>query len=644
MPGKLLVNLAAGERLLVNSLGHPVWPVHSQTDQERLRRLAACYGATLEEAEGCRSAGPEMPTVEETVATTESSYWSLTQLYAHLTGRSALFCADGEVSTLADHTRVLITRPAWLSPDRALACHAKSQAHDFGIIMADDCAELLTQVLLRSAALALSDADKQPDVFFAPTLPGGKVVTRKATLLGGKTSRQEIADALTAGAGTLAINTHGDGVDAFLGPLTLCPMDGSHRELGLNRAPTCLITGQCYRHGLPVTEVHRELAISPDALSARVLILGLCWGINLEPALISQRFGYLRRFLLSGGVGAILAPWSLVMSGPPELARVFDAVSKGMTIGAAARAAAKWRPPERGGVRFLLFGDPRARAHGRETEVVAAGATSDARRRAPARTDHVGDSADLDDARFLMAHLEELEPTRAVQAPSSEPPSEPDQRHAEAMSALRRYVQTSYLGKSVEEGAPLGAELRKCVLRFLAAGGTLPSSIWLAFAKELSVRPAPDRCFVCASPVDHHHVELRTGMTRVLANCPQCGMIFDQKQDRASPRIELVGNRVLLTLPSGRPSSYWSGRLAVEPDEKPFARQYDWPAQDSGAPAEALELGAGMELRDGFSYLALFWMERASLSITRIPVYRQRDSKVIDARSSQLAFRSVDGV
>ena len=75
----------------------------------------------------------------------------------------------------------------------------------------------------------------------------------------------------------LAVTTHSDGVDAFLGPMTtICAVvdvDPSTRDMV--RPPKCILTQQCHRHHVAITTaVQQTHLVSVRHLAARVLVCG----------------------------------------------------------------------------------------------------------------------------------------------------------------------------------------------------------------------------------------------------------------------------------------------------------------------------------------------------------------------------------
>jgi hypothetical protein len=578
----------------------------------------------------CQRVEPCKGSGYEGVATTRSDWGDLAAMYAHLTGRQVELLNGLEVETIPDSVQVLLTDRRWLTPARARALYQRMlHSSSVGLLLGNVYEELRMQVLLRSAAVRLAPVRRRSDASVFPTLPFAKRSVAGRTLLGQASSSEELADTLSSGCGTLAIATHSDGFDAFLGRLTLCPMD-KPLSAEPERAPTCVGSGQCYRHNIPTATVHTSgLGFSPDAVSARALILATCWGTNLEPGLLDPDWGLLRRLLLSGGVGSALATWQITFSPPSHVEPLFRSIARGESLGSALRVFARAEFTRKAGFRFLLFGDPRA------CTWVGAGLLSSPRAiKSTVALNRVAAVRDIANVGFVLAYLGEVLQSREAQVSEEHWSS-----HARALEHATAYQRACYNGLDVEEGAGLGADVRQAFLAFVATQGTLPSKIWLMLTYDLELTEQELSCFACGSRVDVHRAALRMAGTysRTLTNCPLCGIIFDA-EEASAPQLQLQGNAVRLAFSEPYETRHWRAHLLVLPDSRlDSRRQYEWPAETTGAPMSHFELPE--PLPGGFAYVVLFWMSRCSFSVTRIPVYKPH-GRVGEASGKQPAVET----
>ena len=103
---------------------------------------------------------------------------------------------------------------------------------------------------------------------------------------------QAVRGAMGEGAGVLVVNSHGDGVDIFLGQsLALCPLDRSAAEADRRRAPSCCVRDFCHRFGQPTEQITgTDRVMSPDDVRARVALFDVCYGVLAADSIIDHRW------------------------------------------------------------------------------------------------------------------------------------------------------------------------------------------------------------------------------------------------------------------------------------------------------------------------------------------------------------------
>ncbi len=205
--------------------GYPVWLIQNAEERRALSRVTKLFGARTETVRA--KPGAVEPCQERVVALGEDVREEAA-LYAHLTSRQLEVVEQPLDLNTSDLPAVLVVKPSRLSVEFLDQVYAPVPREAVpGIICAEDRGDLHRQVLIRSAAASLCGALERARVDVLPTVPVGRHRASTYELLGNQASPEELHEALGAGSGVLTLMTHSDGIDAYLGPLVLCPMDRS---------------------------------------------------------------------------------------------------------------------------------------------------------------------------------------------------------------------------------------------------------------------------------------------------------------------------------------------------------------------------------------------------------------------------------
>jgi hypothetical protein len=506
-----------------------------------------------------------------------------TRLYAHLTARQYRF-ADS-LSEVADgpHASVIITTSSRVNHELLeIASSPGTVRQVTGILYAGGEEELLQQVLLRSAAACLVAPVEMPRIDIYPTRPLAHLAAPGREVLGGKATASEIKHALGRGAGVVCVNTHADGVDAFLGAqLTLCSMDRIPTGADERRSPRCRETGVCHRRHVSVKEALASGdLIHPESISVRVLVLNICSGVLLADGVVDPAWGIARRLLVSPALGAIITTWGVVLTDNSAMHKLANELTEGMPVGRALARFNHSSSARRLGYRLCLLGDPRVR--------VTAKAQAATRR----RTNKPSKRLSVQPTPSINKSLLEIPFLRACLTPEGRPemtsfPVTELAAKEEAITSINSYELAAWTGAPLEEKSDSpGPVMRRSVINyFLQKRGRL-SDDWLHLVANLKASSNPAFCFTCGRLTNTLLASLRIpgAARRRLVICPVCGVIEDSPE-HARLSLSLKAGSVV-RLGGELPIKHWTAGLYLASTSAAYSSWYDWPAAVDTCPVE----------------------------------------------------------
>ena len=586
----LLVDPEPNDALLHHD-GQPVWPAYSAADLEALQRVSALFGGDLKQVRGTRG---EVSPGTETVVALSDEVEKEARLYAHLTGRRLRRARRIDkrapsavvVITLEQLTAGLLER--LYAPDRARSVP--------GLLCATPGRVLHEQILVRAAAAALSGPlDGATEIAFFGWHEFPRRDAGERQVWGPSWSKEQVREALGAGAGVLSISTHTDGIDAYLGPVTLCPLVRGVPPGAAGTPPRCQTTGLCHRTLLPVAAAMTEGKLfASDDISARILIFDGCNSLQVMGSPLADSRWTLGPFLFaSPGLGAVAATWNLSLTDVFKVSELSTALVSGMTIGEALARFNRSRVARQKGHQFCLIGDPRVRLPTRVKR------PPDRRRHRPVKG-NLATSADI--ARVSLLRVA-IDPMRS--RPLGEQWEAARGAAAGVTAAVDAYEHAAWKRRPVE-GAPdvAGPKLRAALLEFLARK---ISTVTLFQALISDTRSLPaEACPACGevtlgSVFRFAHAAIEK---RHMYRCPIHATVRDVP---AGVNVTGVLRGDTFELAGKLPAERWMGKLIIETRIPSENRAVDWPAGVGGAPAPRVRLPRPWPAGGLYVGVALAW-------------------------------------
>jgi hypothetical protein len=557
---------------LITAAAEPAWPARSDAEISGLTRLASVFGSVVKRVDatpGALNGGPE-----EVVALGLDAE-EPGRLYAHLSVRT--FRLARTLDALVDRAlpAVVVTTPDHLTIELLDALYPESARQAPGIVCGEPGPALRRQVLLRSAAAALGGPVSGPRVDFFPTIGLDVMRAGHHEVLGGRASVAARRDALTRGAGVVAVMTHCDGVDAFLGEgLAVCAMDRVPPNANERFAPRCRITGLCHRHERTMADAYDSAAIlTPEAIAARVLVWDVCFGVMPIGSTVDPGWGIGARLVDSAAVGAILTTWQIVLSSPEHSARMSRDVARGVPVGRVLARFNRSQTSRERRHRMCLLGDPRVRLPRRDSPLAQ---PASERTRATRRVRPPASSETLL-LRLCMSEAAARDPGKTVSAAA--------QRAREAIERVEWDTWKGAPGGGLS--GPLGNAMRAEVLEYAYCRGKLLEA-WMPYARSLRA-VARSTCTACGRPTDVIKATMRPpGVAdRRISICPLCGVVEDVPLS-FDLRIELSG--LAVKVHGQMPRHCWTGGVLLASSLQADHVRVAWPRDLDQAPSTAADL------------------------------------------------------
>ncbi len=593
--GALPVALATGAAQISTADGDPIWPYGDAKTLAALTHIAEVFDSTVIEEQPHPAANGHLVRRrrEGIVVSARTDADDVGALYAHLTNR--------RFETAQDYAAIKTCRPDVvvapqdvLTPDLLRQLYSEPQWAP-GLITAGSPEALLRQALVRAAAVSLCGRTSGRRVDVRPLAELGRINLTEWEILGRRASRAQLRRALGSGSELLTIFTVGDGIDAGLGSLILCPMERKPvRSKGT--APPCVVSGTCHRLQLPMAEaLALGRFVPPEAIAARVLVLHACWGIQPAGSLYDPTWGYGHRLADHDRLGAILTTWQIAIGSPADTDTLATDLARGMSLGRALARFNHSASSRRNGRLLCLLGDPDMRVSTRAPPPVI-------QRSSPRKGTPQNEHSQL---AFLAAYLSMMMPKRESKV-----------LHAAALDAVAACQRRAWSGLAIDAPEePSGAAMRQAVLEFLCKHATIPAYHWMDFAYPVSATESGTECLGCGQSELEVSLRLRVpgAGSRKMQLCPRCGLTEDRPAKMG--RIGLTIEKDMACLHQLPPRGGWAATLLFRPHVGATVFR-PWPATKDHKPLSRMRIFDQGEPQ-GAGQLLLFMMEGASLWMAR---------------------------
>ena len=579
-------------------LGKIVWPIRHDEDLQALQDLAQTFGAEAKLVDGPTEIDKRER--QGLVVGLGDDVYNEARLYADLTARN--FAPISELRELNDSSLfpdVIVTNTSNLCVELIAACQpCQSRNYLAGLIVASDQNALHKVVLVRSAATSLHGPfHEQPQlVDVSPFLPLGLAQAEQRWWAGAHASGAEVKHALEIGAGVLTVNAHGDGIDVNLNSGILCTVKSDYHGSDPDQSPQCNAAQYCHRLKKPLdVALNDDRLISPDILSARILIMNVCWGVWPDNPAIEATWGLGARLAENHRVGAILTTFEVVITKPEDMDSLKSNLSSGEPLGEAATQYLETY--SKLGTRLCLLGDPKTRI-----------STLD---EAPPVL-HFEPLLPLKRIRKLQANLQFMRAYVEAGLPKSQDMYSPED--LKALAAIEASEKSLKMNLGFEETY---SDMLATTLDVILRRGVVPSHDWFSFAysKERTVHHIG--CEMCGASAQEYEIPLTlaSGWERRFVICPVCGIVEDAPV--AAPRFKLIYNKRGQVQLSGFPQgALWSAAFVVAPPRTENRVSWQWSADAKGDPAKQMDI----EIQEqGLHFVALIINSEYGLTVLRRP-------------------------
>lgn len=560
----------------LESGGKPVWPLASPEEIGHLSAVCELLGIEMEAAEAV--AINHEPHPGEKVIALGKALEREALLYAHLTGRTPVTVLSADELRGMENIAVVILTHEQMSAGLLTLLYQEKKGDAPGLIFAYSAPGLRMQVLHRAAVAFFSQASPNERVVeFIQQLPVTHYSKKPSWDMYGGISPNEIKRAaMKSSPGLLHVLTHSDGIDANFGGLVLCPYAAETTELssGISKAPLCLVNGICYRCNEPVEKSREEgKLLDPADIAARIMVFSVCNGIMLPTSGLEAKAGLFPGLLRNPSLGAIVTSWEIVLVGPEATESLVNAIHEGAQLG---RALGQFNRKSGKGLLFCLVGDPRSAlcppAEKKTPRLFASSSTEQ-------------DSA----GNRLLAKLNMLRIYLAEQLDRTNGSLEEETR---ACLALLNEYEIGIVRRKNREllEEDTGGPLRDHFIRYIFMRGSYPALDWLMLSKQLKEH-TKEHCYICKAPLRIFDCSLRTPQSgRLLANCPNCGFIFDVSSGSGLEKIRIeTGVPGEIKIQFSRTSgAVWSAGLLMSYRLKSLNKAWAWPRDENGQPETEL--------------------------------------------------------
>jgi hypothetical protein len=594
MPGvsALKVDLKSSGDFLVTPRGNAVWP-GSDGDLKAIERRAALFSVPIDYVTG--RIGRTRPKGGLVVGLGPKAK-AAGELFAHLTSRAYAYKPHPGDLVGDVPPDVLVT--TWSSMTYSVLnwLYSGERRSAPGIVCASSPGQLRRQVILSAISSVVAPSDH--GLTWTGVSPTRGFETRSIGslhVLGSAAPAQAVRTAMGGGSGVLAVSSHGDGVDVFLGEtLALCPLDRGVAEAGRRRAPSCCVRGICHRHGQPTELVAgTDLVMSPDEVRARIALFDVCYGILAADSLIDPRWALGPRLVANDGIGALVTTWELVLLEPSKLEPLVEDLRRGATVGAAVNRFNRSAASRRTATRLCVFGDPRTRVapksprHGRSVpERIAEPAPH-----TPVLEGFDDEQRELAFSRACLTKFIERTDEQYGYCEDAVPADRLKMRNSAAwtLDCLLKVERLLWARQRYPGEISRSREvLRRALLADIARRGE-PANDWLHIIRRLHWKAA--HCRICGSPSRIGTATLGVAgvSKRRITFCPRCRLTEDMPISH-DITLQFDPKRCVVSVQGAVVADDWTAGLLIRGRLDSDDMLIAWPAAPDGQPTISMPL------------------------------------------------------
>jgi hypothetical protein len=583
---------------LITDSGDPVWPVQSEEELKALEMTAQLFDSEIQFITG--KTGRSNP-LNQLVISIGENLKEEGSLYAHLTKREFKQLNNVEDIYKSPLPHVLIIKYNDLNDRLLNYLYNSNHAYAPGLLISYYPNTIRTLLLTKSASLQLCGNSEPYRVDINAISAFTSYYKENYEVHGSKAEPAVIREILTKKKTLLNIITHSDGIDAYFGKLTLCPLFKIY-DSNIDLPPNCLCTDICHRQKLSIDEaIEKNLLISTENISAQLLNWMTCRGLRINPSMINPLWGLAPQLIHNPSIGAMVSPWKIVFTHIQHAAQLAEEIEKGKSIGEAVATFHRSKAGLERGLTMCILGDPEIRF--KKTIDRPNYSTI------PKKELTYNETQEISFLRnFLKALIQKynVEVRALAQA---------------ALCTLENYEWTVCQGLISKEG--LLKELQKEIIDILITSGAEAIVLYVDLLNELSVVNDKIKCFSCHQFEAEEYLGkfmLPSIDQRKITICPNCGIIQERSSNSSPLQFSIKENKVI-ELNGELPKENWRGKLFLHYKLKDQSQSVDWPEDNMGLPERML--ATSFHWPQGPVYVTLFMFEGTKLSILRHPFSAQ---------------------
>lgn len=596
--------------VVYNSSGVPAWPVYTKRDILTFQKVCDFYGVEWRLENNYELSGNHKKSPEEYVVAIGERYRKEAFLYAHLTNRHALVLADMNelLSAYQPAYTVILAHHKDLTASSLERIYTTDQVTAPGLLLDYADGNFFRQVLFKSLLYRITASTRNDAtvVDFLPTSQTKFFMHENFIMGGNDLDAKSIKHILKLKKALLNIVTHSDGIDAYLGKLTLCPL----KEIKKQQVspPLCISSGICHRTHQSITHVtQKDVLISPSGIKANILLWLTCRGIRLLPSSINPAWGILPVFANNPFIGGIATSWKIIYTNLEMMVKFSSLLNECGTLG---KAVAAFNASEQGkttNLKLSVIGDPNCSFQGNPT-MEAVHQLISGKEIKTVRPENTNTPA-----YFIQHYLKTI---------CEKNGNGNDEEIRKCLHLLNEQQVEKKQKRQITES------LRKRILEIISHQKSEAVVDYVKQARHIRISGKKSICPHCQTKTDTHSISFSNEQIekRWVTICPCCGIIEDRDQQLVPVYLKMNESKISLVNHTALKTNF-DAVVKYDFKLKNLCKVIEWPKDDKGFPEEHIPLDR--ELYPGPLYVTLFVLQDLNFSMTRFP-YRQEISASVE--------------